>query len=205
LRDRRQSRSTWSSTKSARTAWVRHRRVLPELDAVFEVLDTFTTCGQRQQSPPASSLSTETTRDCQAPPSLSRRKREVCPTNTLHTHYNLRRFGHLGQLPPCGVAESSVNFAGDKSGNVTSAWWQVTLCDPVWHVSFRSGEASCKLLCCVLLTLLYLLIESREKDFSLSVTKPDCDCRSKKMYHKTRLGTLIVVVGPRMGPGVVML
>ena len=26
-----------------------------------------------------------------------------------------------------------------KGGNVTSAGWQVTLCDPMWHVSFRSG------------------------------------------------------------------
>ena len=26
-------------------------------------------------------------------------------------------------------------------GNVTSVGWQVTLCDPVWHVSSRSGEA----------------------------------------------------------------
>ena len=26
-----------------------------------------------------------------------------------------------------------------RAGNVTSAGWQVTLCDPVWHVSFRSG------------------------------------------------------------------
>ena len=26
-------------------------------------------------------------------------------------------------------------------GNVTSAGWQVTLCDPIWHVSSRSGEA----------------------------------------------------------------
>ena len=25
------------------------------------------------------------------------------------------------------------------SGNVTSAGWQVTLCDPMWHVSSRSG------------------------------------------------------------------
>ena len=24
-------------------------------------------------------------------------------------------------------------------GNVTSAGWQVTLCDPIWHVSSRSG------------------------------------------------------------------
>ena len=43
----------------------------------------------------------------------------------------------------------TTNFA-DKSdllptpngGNVTSAGWQVTLCDPIWHVSSRSGEAS---------------------------------------------------------------
>jgi len=27
-----------------------------------------------------------------------------------------------------------------KGGNFTSAGWQVTLCDPIWHVSFRSGE-----------------------------------------------------------------
>jgi len=26
-------------------------------------------------------------------------------------------------------------------GNVTSFGWQVTLCDPVWHVSSRSGVA----------------------------------------------------------------
>ena len=28
-----------------------------------------------------------------------------------------------------------------KGGNVTSVGWQVTLCDPVWHVSSRSGVA----------------------------------------------------------------
>ena len=26
-----------------------------------------------------------------------------------------------------------------KGGNVTSAGWQVTLCDPIWHVTSRSG------------------------------------------------------------------
>ena len=26
-----------------------------------------------------------------------------------------------------------------KGGNITFAGWQVTLCDPIWHVSFRSG------------------------------------------------------------------
>jgi len=28
-----------------------------------------------------------------------------------------------------------------KGGNVTSVGWQVTLCDPIWHVSSCSGEA----------------------------------------------------------------
>ena len=28
-----------------------------------------------------------------------------------------------------------------KSGNVTFAGWQVTLCDSVWHLSSRGGEA----------------------------------------------------------------
>jgi len=33
-----------------------------------------------------------------------------------------------------------------QGGNVTSARWQVTLCDPIWLGSSRSGEAGCKLL-----------------------------------------------------------
>jgi len=28
-----------------------------------------------------------------------------------------------------------------KGGNVTPVRWQVTLCDPIWHVSSRNGEA----------------------------------------------------------------
>jgi len=33
-----------------------------------------------------------------------------------------------------------------KSGNVTSAGWQVARYDPIWHVSYRSAEACCGLL-----------------------------------------------------------
>ena len=39
-----------------------------------------------------------------------------------------------------------LNQCWGKVRNVTSARWQVTLCDPMRHVSSRSGEASCKLL-----------------------------------------------------------
>jgi len=42
-----------------------------------------------------------------------------------------------------------------KGGNVTSAGWQVTLCDPMWHVSSRSGVATLRT--AILLLLTYLL------------------------------------------------
>jgi len=45
-------------------------------------------------------------------------------------------------LHPSGVAKSNTSFARGKGGNVTSAGWQVTLCDPIWHVSSRSGVAT---------------------------------------------------------------
>ena len=42
-----------------------------------------------------------------------------------------------------------------KSGNFTSAGWQVTRCDLIWHVSSHSGESSCKLLYPVFLYLIF--------------------------------------------------
>ena len=49
-------------------------------------------------------------------------------------------------MHPSGVAKSSTSFGWGKGWNVTSAGWQVTLCDPIWHVSSSSGEACCELL-----------------------------------------------------------
>jgi len=48
---------------------------------------------------------------------------------------------HPGQLSlaPSGVAKSSTSFGWGKRRKVTSAGWQVTLCDLIWHVSSRSG------------------------------------------------------------------
>ena len=45
-------------------------------------------------------------------------------------------------LHPSGVARSSTSFGWGKGWNVTSARWQVTLCDPIWHASSRSGVAT---------------------------------------------------------------
>jgi len=48
------------------------------------------------------------------------------------------------------------SFGWGEGWNVTSAGWQVTLCDPIWHVSSSSGEACCELLYPV--TLLYFTL-----------------------------------------------
>jgi len=48
--------------------------------------------------------------------------------------------GQLSLASP-GVAKSSISFGWNKGRNITSAGWQVTLCDPIWHVSSRRGEA----------------------------------------------------------------
>jgi len=45
-------------------------------------------------------------------------------------------------LHPSGVAKSSTSFGWGKGWNVTSAGLQVTLRDPIWHVSSSSGVAT---------------------------------------------------------------
>ena len=45
-------------------------------------------------------------------------------------------------LHPSAVAKSITNFGSCKGWNVTSAGRQVTLCDPISHVSSSSGVAT---------------------------------------------------------------
>ena len=55
---------------------------------------------------------------------------------------------------PSEVAKSSTSFSRGKGGNVTSAGWQITQCDPIWHVSYHNSEAKLLLTAiCLLLTL----------------------------------------------------
>ena len=64
--------------------------------------------------------------------------------------------------------------AGGKGGNVTSAGWQVTLCDPTWHVSSRSDEAGLHYLCEPLhrVYLLYFTYTyTADRALTLQVTK----------------------------------
>ena len=63
--------------------------------------------------------------------------------------------------------------AGGKGWNVTSAGWQVTLCDPIWHVSSSSGVATSVselLYPCYLTYLLYFTYVA-----STEATRVNCD------------------------------
>jgi len=51
---------------------------------------------------------------------------------------------------------------------VTSAEWQVTLCDPMWHVSSRSGAATLQTAINLLLTYLLLCPRAYLRDRSPS-------------------------------------
>ena len=43
---------------------------------------------------------------------------------------------------PCIPPVHPSSFGWGKGWNVTSAGWQVTLCDPIWHVNSSSGVAT---------------------------------------------------------------
>ena len=59
-------------------------------------------------------------------------------------------------IPPGSLNRVPASAGWGKGWNVTSAGWQVTLCDPIWHVSSSGGEACCELLYPI--TLLYFLL-----------------------------------------------
>jgi len=69
------------------------------------------------------------------------------------SRYVTSQLGQLSFASLRGRFVSSTSFGWGKGGNVTSVGWQVTLCDPIWHVSPRSGEACCELLYSVYLYL----------------------------------------------------
>jgi len=66
----------------------------------------------------------------------------------------------LGQLSLASLRGHLIEYQlrlGYKGGNVTFAGWQVTLCNPMWHMSSRSGVATLRTPIHLLLT--YLLIK----------------------------------------------
>jgi len=67
-----------------------------------------------------------------------------------------RRRCRLISHPP-RTALSSKPTARRKGGNVTSAGWQVTLCDPMWRMSSRSGVTTLRTAIHLLLAYLFTL------------------------------------------------
>ena len=67
-------------------------------------------------------------------------------------------------IPPGSLNRVPASARG-KGWNVTSAGWQVTLCDPIWHVSSSSGVATSvsELLYPCYFTLLYFKFAYRWK------------------------------------------
>ena len=45
------------------------------------------------------------------------------------------------QLSLASLQGRLIEYQVCKGVNITSAGWQVTLCDPIWHVSSSTGEA----------------------------------------------------------------
>jgi len=68
-------------------------------------------------------------------------------------------------MHPSGVAKLSTSFGWGKGGNVTFAGWQVTLCDPMWHVSSRSGVATLRTAIHSLLTCYYYDDDDDDDDY----------------------------------------
>jgi len=93
---------------------------------------------------------------------LMQAKAQHYPTRLRHSHLRpatlmqgattISRAQLLWMPIPSGVAESSTSFGRGKGGNVTSAGWQVTLCDPMWHASSRTGVATLRTAIHLLLT-----------------------------------------------------
>ena len=70
----------------------------------------------------------------------------------------------LGQLSLASLQGRLIEYPSvgwGKGGNVTSSGWQVTLCDPMWHVSSRSGVATLRSAIHLLLT--YLLCPRNDR------------------------------------------
>ena len=61
-------------------------------------------------------------------------------------------------MHPSGVAKSSTSLGG----KVTSAGWQVTLCDLIWHVISRSGVVISITNCYIRFTLRFTLLPSSQ-------------------------------------------
>jgi len=98
-----------------------------------------------------------------------RSEQKECASERTHKARYVQRRLHAGVLhqaaaglPAAVPALQGVRYLHHththtcKGGNVTSAGWQVTLCDSMWHVSSRSGVATLRTAIHLLLTYLHI-------------------------------------------------
>jgi len=66
----------------------------------------------------------------------------------------------------------ALHYTFYEGGIVTSAGWQATLCDPMRHVSSRSGVATLRTAIHLLLTYLHCVHRRRKQGYSRQQTSP---------------------------------
>ena len=67
-----------------------------------------------------------------APSSAARRHTAAAVHPAPHAHAPTRNNRANSALHPSRVATSTTSFGWGTRWNVTSVWWQVTLCDPIY-------------------------------------------------------------------------
>ena len=75
-----------------------------------------------------------------------------CLRAGIPSRYVISQLGQLSLAFLRGRLIEYCSFGWGKAGNGTSAGWQVTLFDPMWHVSSRSGVATLRTAIHLLLT-----------------------------------------------------
>ena len=94
--------------------------------------------------------------------------------SSTHTHlsWDITTTQVNSALHPSGVAKSSTSFGWGKGGKVTSAGWQVTLCDIIWRVISRSGVVISITNCYIRFTYLLTYLHSSYGDRSFAAGGP---------------------------------
>ena len=98
----------------------------------------------------------------------------------IRSQYVTSQLGQLSFASP-GVVRSNTSFGWGKCGTVTSAGWQVTLCDPIWHMWFpvACANVSSWTAISVYFTLLYFVKHwwNREMHSRTAILSGYINCR----------------------------
>jgi len=92
-------------------------------------------------------------------------------------------------IPPGSLNRVPALISWDKGGNVSYAGWQITLCDPIWHVSFRIAVRHLQTAIPSYFTLLYFIREIVDKRLrlrwrTLAKSAKRCSCLASNWYRR---------------------